>query len=97
MEVNSPSYSDAGLRFLMTEVSAGLKFAANAEGKSKEAARMCAHARYAYDYVARFLTCTALTQKEREEILARLNELKQRLQAISEQSWHPMTGVKSPL
>jgi hypothetical protein len=84
MAVNRPSYSDAGLRFLMTEISGGLTSAAVAEDKSREAARMRVRARYSYDWVVRFFTCAALTQKEREQALAALDNLKQRLQALGE-------------
>jgi hypothetical protein len=77
-------YSNAGLHFITTELFAGLKFAAMAEGKSKEAASLCAQARSAYDCVLRFFTCAALTQAERDEALARLAELRQRLNALAE-------------
>jgi hypothetical protein len=82
--VNSPSYSDTGLHFITVELSAGLKFAVIAEQKSNEAAQMCAQVRCAYDCVLRFFTCAALTQAEREEALARLAELRQRLKALAE-------------
>ena len=84
MAVNRPSYSDAGPRGVMAEISAGLTSAAVAEDKSREAARMRVRARYSYDCVVRFFTCAALTQKEREEALAALDQLRQRLQALGE-------------
>ena len=75
----------AGRRFLLTEIFAGGTFAAIAETRNGlEAARNRAHARAAHDVVARFVGRTTLTQEEREEILASLGKLKQRLQALGE-------------
>ncbi len=75
----------AGRHFLLNELSAGQTFAAVAETRNGvEAARFRAHARTAYDTVLRFADRVSLTPEQRDEVLAGLNKLKQRLQAIGE-------------
>jgi len=75
------------LRFILTELAAGLTFASVARnaGRSKENKEESrARARAAYDSVLRFRRRVVLTEKESERVQSKSQELKGRLEALGE-------------
>ena len=75
----------AQLKFILTELSAGMTFAAIALVRKGEAqARNRARARTAYNSALHFLDRVTMTREQLDEVRARLALLKQRLRTLGE-------------
>ena len=82
----SQETNSAHLKFILTELSAGMSFAAIALSREGEAqARNRARARAAYDSVLRFLDRVSMTREQLEEVHAQIGLLKQHLQTLGEE------------
>ena len=77
----------AGMKFLRTELRAGITRAHIAKNTSDESKkqRNRQEARKAYDAVLRFLPQTFLSQEEKEEIDSKLTELKFALRSLGDE------------
>ncbi len=81
---STSSLKDTQVKFILTELAAGMTFASAAEklGGGKEQSR--ARARAAYDSVLRFRGRVSLTGEESKIVQEKLEALKKRLEALGE-------------
>lgn len=70
--------------FILTELRIGLTFAAIARNRRRNEEQSRKRARAAYDSGFRFVHSIDLTEKESDLVLAKLAELKRRLEALGE-------------
>ena len=71
------------VRFILTELAAGMTFASIAEGKGSKGQSL-ARARAAYASVLRFLDRVSLTSEESREVRRKLEALKNRLESLGD-------------
>lgn len=74
---------NAQLRFILTELAAGMTFASIAEGEGSRGQSL-ARARAACDSVLRFLDRVPLTSEESREVWGKLEALKNRLESLGD-------------